>query len=50
MTQKIWVLYRNDRPLLLAWDKLHLVPYLSHIEHSRIEEEPLSKVLEGMHD
>jgi len=36
VTEMIWVLLREDRPLLLAWQRADLVPFLDKIENTRI--------------
>ena len=40
----IWVLLRDGRPLLLAWQRASLVPFLDKIENASIKRMALHKL------
>jgi hypothetical protein len=42
----IWVLLRDDRPLLLAWRRADLVPFLDKIANTRIERRRLRELFD----
>jgi hypothetical protein len=43
----IWVLLRNNRPLLLAWQRADLVPFLRKIENARIKRMSLRELFDA---